>query len=924
MRPGEYSVTVSATSEAGEERETTLSVVLDPPQTVPPTATKPPVVLLNGWQFGFLDSCPLSSGPSDTFGGLDQKLKDDGVPVVYFFDNCRECRNCLIEDIGIVLGRVLDLIRYDTGALVPQIDLVGHSMGGLIARAYLAGLHPNGSLQPPPSPRVRKLVLTGTPNFGSFQAVTYLGNQTAEMVPGSAFLWYLATWNQRGDDLRGIDALAVIGNAGTWYGVPNAGDGVVSLTSASLGFSRDRSRTRVLPYCHIDPAWYTPAGMSCDGAGGVAKAPETHRIVLSFLDGTSEWMSAALSTTPNQDQYLSRYGGMYFADAGATGQYVTDLTGVSWGTVPLQRGGATNVFYDEFVPGGTDTFQFTTGSSLGPFTCGPVTEPAGYYTVWLCKTPPLIYSVGPLSSSSPGRVVQSGATIAIAGTGFGQRCSTCGVLANSTALQISSWSDQAITAFLPATFNSYTQITVVTTAGQDYIGIMAAPAPTIAVTPANLTFRYTIGGAVPAGQSIQLTNSGGVLNWTATSSASWLKVTPTSGAAPSTLTVSVVPSGLAAATYSGSIQISSAGASNTPVTVPVTLIVAPQPPVIALSAQSLQFSYTIGGSVPAGQSIQVTNAGGGTLSWTATSSASWLSMTPTSGTAPSALTASIAPAGLAAASYSGSIRISSTGASNTPVTVPVSLVVAPAPPAAITVTSAASFALPPVAPGMIAVIWWNGGPDFATVTLHAPSVPLPTSMGGVSATITDASGTSRNLSLLDVTPRQLNVVISEATQVGTATVTVNGSDGTVHSGTVTIAAVAPGLFSAAANGTGLAVGQAWNVRADGSYTITDLCRWDSTQGQFVGIPINMGADTDTTLVVLYGTGLRGRTNLANVSANVGGQTAGVDYAGQQGTFVGLDQVNLNLPRSLRGQGTVSISLTVDGKTANALNIVMAP
>jgi hypothetical protein len=31
-----------------------------------------------------------------------------------------------------------------------------------------------------------------------------------------------------------------------------------------------------------------------------------------------------------------------------------------------------------------------------------------------------------------------------------------------------------------------------------------------------------------------------------------------------------------------------------------------------------------------------------------------------------------------------------------------------------------------------------------------------------------------------------------------------------------------------------------------------------------------------------------------------------------------------LPRSLRGQGTVSISLTVDGKTANALNIVMAP
>ena len=50
----------------------------------------------------------------------------------------------------------------------------------------------------------------------------------------------------------------------------------------------------------------------------------------------------------------------------------------------------------------------------------------------------------------------------------------------------------------------------------------------------------------------------------------------------------------------------------------------------------------------------------------------------------------------------------------------------------------------------------------------------------------------------------------------------------------------------------------------------------------------------------------------------------MDYAGQQGSYVGLDQLNLALPRSLRDQGTVSIALTVDGKAANALNIVMVP
>ena len=911
---GEYTVDLTALADDGREISATLHVTVHAVTVAASSSVRPPVVLLNGWQALCLNTASTLLASEGTFGHLHSLLEPD-APVL-FFNNCTY-GDAKIEQLASQLGAYIAGLHYTDGTPVAQVDLVTHSMGGLIARAYLAGLQTDGSLRPPPDPQVRKLVEIATPNFGSFQAPN-VGVQAPEMNPGSAFLWYLATWNQRQDDLRGVDALAIIGDAGT----SRASDGVVSLTSASLGFARDQSRTRILPYCHTDPGFFASFGMSCSSAPGIAnvdKAPETGSLVRSFLADTPDWRSAAISATPNQNSWLSQYGGIFFADVNATGQYVNDLTGVLWGTVTLQNGGATNaVFYDEFVMG-TGTFSMTS-RTLGTMTCGPFTAPIGYYYPVRCKASPSIFSVTPLLANVAGRVVQSGTTITITGAGFGQRCSTCGVLAGSLALQITSWSDQAIAAFLPA-FTGYTQIAVLTSAGQDSIGIMAALAPAIAVAPANLTFQYTIGGASPSGQLIQLTNSGGgTLNWTATSNASWLKVTPASGAAPSTLTVSVVPSGLVAGTYSGSIQISSVGASNSPVAVPVTLIVAPQPPVIALSAQSLQFSYTIGGSVPAGQSIQVTNAGGGTLNWTATSNASWLSMTPTSGTVPSTLTASVAPSGLAAATYSGNIQIASVGASNTPVTVPVSLVVAPAQPAAIAVTSAASYAEPPVAPGMLAVVWWNGGPDFATATLHAPSVPLPTSMGGVSATITDAGGTSRNVSLLDVTPRQLNVVIPDAAQAGTATVTVNGSDGTARSGTVTIASVAPGLFSATADGKGVAVGQAWNVKADGSYTITDLC----CAAGGAGIPINMGADTDTTLVVLYGTGLRGRTNLANVSATVGGQTARVDYAGQQGSYVGLDQLNLALPRSLRDQGTVSIALTVDGKAANALNIVMVP
>ena len=221
-KPGEYTVTLSASSATGEERQTALDVVVEPLLTVPSGSTRPPVVLLNGWETGFTGTCPISADSTGTFGNLAQYLLSDGVPTVFFFDNCAEDPNQPIETLGNDLGTVLNSIQYDTGAQVPQIDLVGFSMGGLIARSYLAGLQLAGNYLPPATTLVRKLVLIATPNFGSFVAGNYsteigTGTQDAEMEPGSSFLWNLATWNQRGDDLRGVDTIAVIGNAGVLH-----------------------------------------------------------------------------------------------------------------------------------------------------------------------------------------------------------------------------------------------------------------------------------------------------------------------------------------------------------------------------------------------------------------------------------------------------------------------------------------------------------------------------------------------------------------------------------------------------------------------------------------------------------------------------------------------------------------------------------
>jgi hypothetical protein len=108
-----------------------------------------------------------------------------------------------------------------------------------------------------------------------------------------------------------------------------------------------------------------------------------------------------------------------------------------------------------------------------------------------------------------------------------------------------------------------------------YNGTAGAPAsPAIGVSPTSMSFSGTVGGANPPSQSLSITNTGGgTLNWTAASNQPWLSVSPASGTAPSTASVSVSIAGLATGTFNGVITVSSVGATNTPVSVPVTLTV---------------------------------------------------------------------------------------------------------------------------------------------------------------------------------------------------------------------------------------------------------------------------------------------------------------------------------------------------------------
>lgn len=157
----------------------------------------------------------------------------------------------------------------------------------------------------------------------------------------------------------------------------------------------------------------------------------------------------------------------------------------------------------------------------------------------------------------------------------------------------------------------------------------------------------------------------------------------TGSSAPYTLQVNFQNTcSLANGTYNATIAVYSSGASNSPVNLPVTLTVGPvSSPAISLSPTSLTFNGEQGGSNPSAQDISVSNSGGGSLASptaqiTYGSGRGWLSVQTQGSSAPYTLVNQPGISGLSAGTYTATANVSSSGASNTPQSYSVTLVVA--------------------------------------------------------------------------------------------------------------------------------------------------------------------------------------------------------------------------------------------------------
>jgi uncharacterized protein (TIGR03437 family) len=202
------------------------------------------------------------------------------------------------------------------------------------------------------------------------------------------------------------------------------------------------------------------------------------------------------------------------------------------------------------------------------------------------------------------------------------------------------------------------------------------------------------------------------------------------------------------------------------------------------------------------------------------------------------------------------------------------------------------------------------GSSLASTTEAAGPGSLPTDLGGIRVHLRGGDGSEQLAPLLYVSPTQINYLIPSGIVWPFASVSIehDGTPLTEEAIAVPVGPSAPGIYTL--NSAGLEAATAIRVASDGTQTSVPV--YSCTAPGCSAVPINV--TTGTVYLTLYGTGFTVNYDGSALSpagsypvgCSVGGSVVPVSYAGAQGQYPGLDQVNLQLPSSLAGSGDTVI------------------
>lgn len=234
-------------------------------------------------------------------------------------------------------------------------------------------------------------------------------------------------------------------------------------------------------------------------------------------------------------------------------------------------------------------------------------------------------------------------------------------------------------------------------------------------------------------------------------------------------------------------------------------------------------------------------------------------------------------------------------------------------PSAVSVNGA-SFEKMPLAPGSIFSLF---GENIGSAVEHADSLPLPQFLGGVRVRIRSGSG-NYDAPLFYVSPNQINFLVPLNLTIGSGTLEIVREGANNISIPVSAEWQAPALFTADSTGSGPPAGYYMRVRGE-----------EQERGEFVDCPdgrkcvpvsIQSSNPAEEVYLVLFGTGFR---NAPSVTPQVrmGDVVAEASYFGAHRDFVGLDQINVKVPRALLGKGAQPVVVTHGAKQSNTVSIV---
>jgi hypothetical protein len=283
------------------------------------------------------------------------------------------------------------------------------------------------------------------------------------------------------------------------------------------------------------------------------------------------------------------------------------------------------------------------------------------------------------------------------------------------------------------------------------------------VSPGSIEHSANVGSGAVFDDTLRISNGGnGPLVWTVRNDRPWVTLGAVAGSGPGIVPVTINTAGLPAGTHRDEIVVTAPGATGSPKRIDVTVTIFS--PGLAVTPGEVRDTVPPGTTEPQSHTVQVSNSGSGAMTWSATKTEAWVSLSAVAGSAPQDVIVTLHPAGLAPGIYQDVIVFASPEATNDPINVPVELVVSQP---GLTVTPGAitdaalqgdvakrTHTLAVGNSGQGALGWFvtsdrswiavspPGGiaPSTITVTLDPASLPPGTHEGSVTVTAPGASG----------------------------------------------------------------------------------------------------------------------------------------------------------------------------------------